>query len=178
MVHIILAHPGQRDGRTFNRDLSSASRAYTAAALVHELLEARDEQAKGFKESLVRFVARRPAKHSARTRVAGRFEFDAGMPRPEAEAQAFEACIVEWLNRNPTPSQRPVGVVDEQMWLTLQTRGFDTINAMEFGSKLSGDPAPGTNSNNIGKKRQRERTNIPIRRRWLACPLTRDERSA
>jgi hypothetical protein len=35
---------------------------------------------------------------------AGRFEFDRGMTRPAAEAQAFEACIVEWLNRNPAPS--------------------------------------------------------------------------
>jgi hypothetical protein len=31
-------------------------------------------------------------------------EFDRGLPRSEAEAQAFECCIVEWLNRNPTPS--------------------------------------------------------------------------
>jgi hypothetical protein len=31
-------------------------------------------------------------------------EFDAGLPRTDAEAQAFECCIVEWLNRNPTPS--------------------------------------------------------------------------
>jgi hypothetical protein len=31
-------------------------------------------------------------------------EFDGGLPRADAEAQAFECCIVEWLNRNPTPS--------------------------------------------------------------------------
>jgi hypothetical protein len=31
-------------------------------------------------------------------------EFDGGLPRADAEAQAFERCIVEWLNRNPTPS--------------------------------------------------------------------------
>ena len=31
-------------------------------------------------------------------------EFDGGLSRNEAEAQAFECCIVEWLNRNPTPS--------------------------------------------------------------------------
>jgi hypothetical protein len=30
-------------------------------------------------------------------------EFD-GVPHADAEAQAFERCIVEWLNRNPTPS--------------------------------------------------------------------------
>jgi hypothetical protein len=31
-------------------------------------------------------------------------EFDGGLPRAEAEAQALTCCIVEWLNRNPTPS--------------------------------------------------------------------------
>jgi hypothetical protein len=31
-------------------------------------------------------------------------EFDGGLPRAEAEAQALACCIVEWLNRNPTPS--------------------------------------------------------------------------
>src|SRR5262249_32846507 len=31
-------------------------------------------------------------------------EFDGGLPRGDAEAQTFECCIVEWLNRNPTPS--------------------------------------------------------------------------
>jgi hypothetical protein len=31
-------------------------------------------------------------------------EFAGGLPRADAEAQAFECCVVEWLNRNPTPS--------------------------------------------------------------------------
>jgi hypothetical protein len=31
-------------------------------------------------------------------------EFDGGMSRAKAKAQAFECCIDEWLNRNPTPS--------------------------------------------------------------------------
>jgi hypothetical protein len=31
-------------------------------------------------------------------------EIAGGLPRADAEAQAFERCIVEWLNRNPTPS--------------------------------------------------------------------------
>jgi hypothetical protein len=31
-------------------------------------------------------------------------EFDGGLPRTEADAQALACCIVEWLNRNPTPS--------------------------------------------------------------------------
>jgi hypothetical protein len=36
---------------------------------------------------------------------AGISEFDGGLPRPEAEARAFEACLVEWSNRNPAPSR-------------------------------------------------------------------------
>jgi hypothetical protein len=31
-------------------------------------------------------------------------EVDGGLPRTEADAQAVACCIVEWLNRNPTPS--------------------------------------------------------------------------
>jgi hypothetical protein len=31
-------------------------------------------------------------------------EFDGGLSSSEAEAQALACCIVEWLNRNPTPS--------------------------------------------------------------------------
>jgi hypothetical protein len=36
---------------------------------------------------------------------AGILEFDCGLARRKAEVQAFEACIVEWLNQNPAPSQ-------------------------------------------------------------------------
>ena len=36
--------------------------------------------------------------------LAGRFEFDCGFSRPAAEAKAFEACIIEWCDRNPAPS--------------------------------------------------------------------------
>ena len=32
---------------------------------------------------------------------AGILQFDGGLPRPEAEARAFEDCVIEWLNRNP-----------------------------------------------------------------------------
>ena len=35
---------------------------------------------------------------------AGIMEFDGRLSRTEAEAQALACCIVEWLNRNPTPS--------------------------------------------------------------------------
>jgi len=36
---------------------------------------------------------------------AGIAEFDGGLPRAEAEALAFERCVVEWLNRNPAWSE-------------------------------------------------------------------------
>jgi hypothetical protein len=35
---------------------------------------------------------------------AGIVEFDGGVPRLEAEAQAFACCVVEWMNRNPATS--------------------------------------------------------------------------
>ena len=31
-------------------------------------------------------------------------EFDGGLSRIQAEAQAFECCVVKWLDRNPAPS--------------------------------------------------------------------------
>ena len=36
-------------------------------------------------------------------------KFDGGLPREEAEARAFDHCVVEWLNRNPVRSP-PVAV--------------------------------------------------------------------
>jgi hypothetical protein len=35
---------------------------------------------------------------------AGIIEFDGGLPRAKAEAQAFACCVFEWLNRNPAHS--------------------------------------------------------------------------
>ncbi len=35
---------------------------------------------------------------------AGIAEFESGLSRAEAEAHAFECCVVEWLNRNPVCS--------------------------------------------------------------------------
>jgi hypothetical protein len=35
---------------------------------------------------------------------AGIAEFDGGLSRDVAESQAFECCVVEWLNRNPVCS--------------------------------------------------------------------------
>lgn len=34
---------------------------------------------------------------------AGIAEFDGGQTRAEAEAQAFDCCVVEWLDRHPEP---------------------------------------------------------------------------
>jgi hypothetical protein len=31
-------------------------------------------------------------------------EFDGGLPREEAEARAFDRCVVDWLNQHPRPS--------------------------------------------------------------------------
>ena len=47
---------------------------------------------------------------------AGIAEFDGGLPRAEAEAQAFECCVVEWLNRNPicSPPGRCLGCGDRE----------------------------------------------------------------
>ena len=35
---------------------------------------------------------------------AGIVEYDGGVSRSEAEAQAYECCVSEWMNRNPSPS--------------------------------------------------------------------------
>jgi hypothetical protein len=35
---------------------------------------------------------------------AGITEFDGGLPRTQAEAQAFACCVTEWLNHNPVGS--------------------------------------------------------------------------
>ena len=35
---------------------------------------------------------------------AGTAEFDNGLSREEAEAHAFDCCVIEWLNRNPVQS--------------------------------------------------------------------------
>ena len=47
---------------------------------------------------------------------AGIAEFDGGLPRAEAEAQAFDCCVVEWLNRNPacSPAGRCLGCGDRE----------------------------------------------------------------
>jgi hypothetical protein len=47
---------------------------------------------------------------------AGIAEFEGGLARSDAEAQAFSCCVVEWLNRNPvrSPSGRCLGCGDRE----------------------------------------------------------------
>ena len=47
---------------------------------------------------------------------AGILEFEGGLPRAEAEDQAFTCCVIEWLNRNPahSPSGRCLGCGDRE----------------------------------------------------------------
>lgn len=61
-------------------------------------------------------------------------EFDGGLPRDQAEVQAFECCVVKWLDLNPTPSGPghcawcgeshapvvPFGIEPENTWLHHQ----------------------------------------------------------
>jgi hypothetical protein len=62
---------------------------------------------------------------------AGIAEFDDGLPRQEAEARAFECCVVEWLNRNParSPSGRCLGCGGSE-------RAHDKL--LPFGAEPSG----------------------------------------
>src|SRR5436190_1278471 len=50
--------------------------------------------------SMPRKTAERPMR-TTRTQIA---EFDGGLSRAEAEAQAFGCCVDEWLNHHPVPS--------------------------------------------------------------------------
>ena len=38
---------------------------------------------------------------------AGIAEYDGGLPRADAERQAYECCVMEWLWRNPPPATGP-----------------------------------------------------------------------
>jgi hypothetical protein len=74
---------------------------------------------------------------------AGIMEFDGRVSRTEAEAQALACCIVEWLNRNPTPSapgrcawcDQPTAVLScLTEWSPEPTSGC-TLNAGQSGRK-------------------------------------------
>ena len=47
---------------------------------------------------------------------AGVIEFDGGLPRAQAEAQAFDCYVVDWLNLNPerSPAGRCLGCGDRE----------------------------------------------------------------
>jgi hypothetical protein len=62
---------------------------------------------------------------------AGIVEFDGGLPRPEAEAQAFACCVSEWLKRHPQASSPD---------RCLACRGGDSANdpLFPFGTDTHG----------------------------------------
>jgi hypothetical protein len=49
---------------------------------------------------------------------AGIAEFDGGLPQKEAQARAFDCCVVEWLNRNLvwSPPGRCLGCGQTEHW--------------------------------------------------------------
>jgi hypothetical protein len=58
-------------------------------------------------------------------------EFDGGLPRQVAEARAFGACVVEWLNRNPVRS-----VPDRCCWCGGGEREGNVL--LPFGTERAG----------------------------------------
>ncbi len=62
---------------------------------------------------------------------AGIAEFDGGLPRPEAEALAFESCIVEWFNLHPEHSNP-----DRCAWCQKPNRDGHAI--VPFGTESHG----------------------------------------
>jgi hypothetical protein len=74
-------------------------------------------------------------------------EFDGGLPRPQAEAQAFSGCAAEWLNR-----ARAIGVEAHspelqpcpKCWLAWQKQAAAAIGAMGVPSPIESrdDAAP------------------------------------
>ena len=62
---------------------------------------------------------------------AGIAEFDGGLSRDQAEAQAFACCVTEWLNRNP--EQSTPGCCH---WCGEVEHGQDPL--LPFGTQLTG----------------------------------------
>lgn len=62
---------------------------------------------------------------------AGIAEFDGNLPRSEAEAQAWQCCVAEWLNRNPvhSPPGRCLGCGEAE-------HGHDPL--LSFGKEPTG----------------------------------------
>jgi hypothetical protein len=59
-------------------------------------------------------------------------EFNGGLPRQEAEARAFAACVVEWLNRNPVRS-----ALDSCCWCGGGEREGNVL--LPFGTERAGN---------------------------------------
>ena len=76
---------------------------------------------------------------------AGIAEFDGGLPRPEAEAQAFACCVAEWLNRHPqtSPPDR-----------CFACQGGDSANdpCCPSGPKTAGTPGCTTVAGGLGTR--------------------------
>jgi hypothetical protein len=62
---------------------------------------------------------------------AGTVKFEPGLPRAEAEAHAFDCCVVEWLNRNPERS--PAG-----RCLECGDREHDDDPLLPYGAEPAG----------------------------------------
>jgi hypothetical protein len=62
---------------------------------------------------------------------AGIAEFDGGLSRAEAEAQAFAACVAEWLNRNPmvSPPGRCLECGDPERFQDVLSYGIESRHA-------------------------------------------------
>jgi hypothetical protein len=81
---------------------------------------------------------------------AGIVEFDGGLPRAEAEAQAFACCVVEWLNHNPERS--PAGRCLDCGGLTPATHGC--IRAAGPPGTRPGRPRPPPHWRRWGSRRR------------------------
>ena len=78
-------------------------------------------------------------------------KYDHELPKPDAEARAWEWCIVEWLNQNPSPSEQ-----DRCAWCG---KPEDVGTIVPFGeSKLPGSitPAGSPGTRRDAKKRLRQ----------------------
>jgi hypothetical protein len=87
-------------------------------------------------------------------------EFDGRLSRTEADAQALACCIVEWLNRNPTPSApgRCVGAAKPKAKMLLSCL-----------TAWSPEPTSGCTPN--AGQRGRSRVDLRRGRLWLEWEL-------
>jgi hypothetical protein len=109
-------------------------------------------------------------------------EFDCGLPRKNAEAQAFECCVVKWLDLNPTPSARghcawcgqseshdavvlPYGTEPgthvwlhahcwTEWWKMRRSQALDALNRIGIGDLSDGYIVPGGRSHPSNKHQE------------------------